>query len=261
MATREIPCAASSLLCDLVAGAPTALAEVARTRLSVHYETGDADVPVLSVCTPEAVRLPNTVVTGVLPAPGPAWLGGHELRAAETSWRVRRWWRPSRPGPLPVPALRPATPLPAPEVATLSEVPVPPASYDGLQPDQLVGAGPGLTPAGDDVLAGALVTAYATSDPRLVRWRQETRAALTARRTTAVSRALLHHALDGYSTADLADLLTALCRGADLAEPRTRLLAVGHTSGAALLVGVLHTLGTRSRPAGPLTTHRLEGAA
>jgi hypothetical protein len=115
-----------------------------------------------------------------------------------------------------------------------------------VRPEELVGRGPGLTPTGDDVLAGALVAAGATGDPRLGGWRAATVAALARRRTTAVSRALLHHALAGWATAELAELVTAACAGE--VEPQlSRLVAVGHTSGAALASGVLHVLSTDSR--------------
>ena len=82
-----------------------------------------------------------------------------------------------------------------------------------LRPELLVGAGPGLTPAGDDVLAGALVAAHATGDPRLEALRAGTRAALRTRGTTAVSRGLLTHALDGWATPELAAFVTAVCGG------------------------------------------------
>jgi len=250
------------------------LAEVGRTRVSVHYETGDNAVPVLCVCTPTAVRLPNSLVTDVLPDPesdgsqhrtgrgstpngadlkgglsAGAVIGGGGFRAGGTRWRVLRWWQPPKPSGLPRPtvaalaAVSPQDELPG--------VPIPRPSHDGLSPAALVGSGPGLTPAGDDVLAGALVAAYATRDPRLPLWRATTRGVLTATRTTAVSRAMLHHALDGYATPQLADFLTALCLGHDITGPRTDLLAVGHTSGSALLAGVVYTLSTRN----------LEGAA
>lgn len=274
MVTREIPCAASSLLAGLVDGPEVRLAEVARTRVSVHYETGDPAVPVLCVCTPTAVRLPNSLVTDVLPDPesdGPGLPNGRRptpngadlneglstgsvigrggFRAGGTTWRVRRWWQPPRPSWLPRPTLADLAAV-SPQLG-LPGVPVPCPSYDGLSPSALVGSGPGLTPAGDDVLAGALVTAHATHDPRLSRWRATTREALTATRTTAVSRAMLHHALDGYATPELAGFLTALCLGHDITRTRTDLLAVGHTSGSALLAGVVYTLSTRN----------LEGAA
>lgn len=262
MATREIPCAASSLLSGLVDGAEVSLVEAARTRVSVHYETGDPAVPVLSVCTPSAVRLPNSLVTEVLPDPekdasqhrtgrvstSPV-IGGGAFRVSGTRWRVLRWWQPPRPSGLPRPTV---AGLEASALRVqLPGVPVLRPSYDGLSPSVLVGSGPGLTPAGDDVLAGALVAAHATRDPRLPMWRRATRQVLTGARTTAVSRAMLHHALDGYATPELAAFLTALCLGRDISQARTDLLAVGHTSGSALLAGVLHTF----------STHHLEGAA
>lgn len=250
MATHEIPCAASSLLADLVDGAEVGLVEVVRTRVSVHYETGDPHVPVLTVCSPEAVRLPNSLVTGTLPSPGATVsLGAGGLRTSGGNWRVRRWWQPPRPVGLPVPTT--ATLLAVERDLRLPGVPVPRASYDGLSPSTLVGAGPGLTPAGDDVLAGALVAAHATADPRLPLWRATTRTALATTGTTAVSRALLHHALDGYACPELDDFLTALCRDRGISATTTALLAVGHSSGAALIAGVLHTF----------RTHHLEGAA
>ncbi len=248
--SREIPCAASILTAPLWDSSHLALTEVARTRVSLHYETGDPRVPTLCLCTPRAVRLPNTVLTPVLPPPaahGPRAAlvaGDGGLRAAGMVWRVARWWRPPAPRDLPVPADLPA-PVPLPETALAADR-QPDSSYRGLDPDRLVGAGAGLTPAGDDVLAGALVTARATDDPRLEGWRRTTRAAMARHRTTAVSRGLLQAALDGYSTPELAGCLEAVCRGLDAAESLERLLAVGHSSGVALWQGVGHTLRTRS---------------
>jgi hypothetical protein len=233
MFAGELSGAASTLLADLLVQPGLTLHEVARTATSVHYETGVADVPVLCVATRDAVRLPHSFVTSDLP------------RAADlcdATWRVTRWWHPSRPVGL-VP--------PAPErVAALG-----PTSYDVLDPYHLIGRGAGLTPEGDDVLAAALVTAHATGDPRLAQWTAATTAALARRRTTAVSRGILHHALDGYATPELAELLTVLCRGGDLDGPVARLRALGHTSGAALVEGVAFTLTTR-----PPEAHR-KGAA
>jgi hypothetical protein len=243
-------CAASTLLAGLLDRSARPLTEVARTRMSVHYETGSPQAPVLSVVTPSAVRLPASLVVTTLPAPGAASLGRGRLVVGGTTWRVTRWWRPARPQGLRAPADDRHTELAA-LLPDTSEEGVPLPSYGGLAPATLVGRGPGLTPAGDDVLAGALVAAHATSDPRLPRWQQETRAALGAATTTAVSRALLHHALDGYATDELADVVTAVCTGVGVTAARERVLRLGHTSGAALLHGVLHVL----------TTPPLEGAA
>jgi Protein of unknown function (DUF2877) len=235
--TQVVPGAASSLLDGLLGAATdsgTSLAEVARTSLSVHYETGDPAVPVLCLCLPQAVRLPNALVTTALPD-GPVEVRAGAVQGRHLSWRVRRWWAPPRPRGLTAPASCAVPGLPA---------------VTSLHPHDLVGAGPGLTPEGDDVLAGALVAAFATDDPRLPQWRSGTRAALRTRRTTAVSRGLLHHALDGWATPELAGFVTAVCHGSAGASLE-RLLAVGHSSGAALAAGVLHVL----------SSSRHEGAA
>lgn len=244
MPTREIPCAASALTAVLVDSAPFLLTEVARTRLSVHYDTGRRRLPVLCVCTPEAIRLPNAVVSEELP-PARLVAGDGGFRAGQARWRVLRWWRPPAPRWLPVPDTLPEG------AAELTDDVLPGArrpgpTYDGLDPLRLVGAGAGLTPAGDDVLAGALVAAHATADPRLAHWQHRTRVALTRRATTAVSRGLLHAALDGYATPQLARALEAVCRGGDTGAAIAALLAVGHSSGAALWHGATHTLQTRS---------------
>ena len=75
--------------------------------------------------------------------------------------------------------------------------------------------GPGLTPAGDDVLAGALVAGHAPSaTPRCRRLAiRHARRRCAARRTTAVSRGLLHHALDGWATPELAAYVDEACAG------------------------------------------------
>jgi Protein of unknown function (DUF2877) len=221
-----VPAAASWLLSSMLDGSArrrTSLVEVARTRTTVHYDTGRDDVPVLCVCLPSAVRLPNAVVSPALPT-GPVALAQGGLLAEHGSWVVRRWWTPPRPR-----GLAPPTCL------SLSGITVPAE----IRPDLLLGAGPGLTPAGDDLLAGALVAAHATADPRLATLRSEVRRAMRSRSTTAVSRGLLTHALDGWATPELADFVTAACSGR-LGPTAERLLAVGHTSGAALAAGVLH---------------------
>ena len=230
--------AASSLLTDLLspgtstAGSPP-LVELARTRVSVHYGTGRDDVPVLCVATPDAVRLPASLLTTVLPtgelrvvAWGPAVrdpaVAGDALVAAVAADRADR---------SPVRRRRsPASTLPA-----------------TVEPDRLVGRGPGLTPLGDDVLAGALVAAHAVGDPRLASWRAATLAALAAGR--------LDRGLPGAAAPRPRRLGGARARG--LRGRRLRrgrlpaagpLLRVGHTSGAGLAAGALHVLGSSARP-------------
>lgn len=95
--------------------------------------------------------------------------------------------------------------------------------------DRLLGRGPGLTPLGDDVLAGWFAARHAAGRPDPVL------AAAVRRRlavTTLLSATLLDCALQGEALPQL---------GAWLAEPNDAtteaLLAVGATSGAGLLTG------------------------
>jgi len=102
---------------------------------------------------------------------------------------------------------------------------------------RLLGRGPGLTPSGDDVLAGYLVGGHAFGlDVQHVRRAVGDRAHAA---TTALSAALLWHAARGECVDELAALAGALTgRGAARSATR-RLLAVGHTSGAALAAGLV----------------------
>lgn len=257
MASEKFGGAASSLLSELLDGVPVELVEVARTALSVHYSTGASSLPVISVASPSATRLPNALVTETLPGPGRAALGAGLLVAPAGTWAVTRWWLPPRPRGLRPPLLDAGWLLPGQSLpGSWGLAPVSP-SYDGLQPASLIGAGPGLSPAGDDLVAGALVAAHATADPRLVRWQRTVRDLLAPGRTTAVSLGLLHCALDGYATSELAGFVNAVCDqgpGTDptnLTRATEALLGVGHSSGAALMAGVLHTF----------TTIRMRGAA
>ena len=95
--------------------------------------------------------------------------------------------------------------------------------------DRLLGRGPGLTPLGDDVLAGWFTTRAALGRP------DDVLAAAVRRRmgaTTLLSATLLDCALRGEALPQLADWL---------AEPTDTtvdaLLGVGATSGAGLLAG------------------------
>ena len=217
-----MPAAAASILLAPLLDEECAPVEVARTRLSVHYETGRDDVPVLCVGLPAAVRLPNMLVSPVLPS-GPLRVAAGTLRSGADTWRVGRWWQPPRPQAR---AARPRLGC-------------------TLDPAALVGRGPGLTPAGDDVLAGALVAAQAVRHPMLATWCAATRDVLRARRTTAVSWGLLHHALDGWAVPELAAYVEQPRRS----SVRDRLLAVGHSSGAALADGVGRVLAADAREA------------
>ena len=217
-----LPCAASTLVSPVL-GTQARWVEAARTRVSVHYETGEPAIPVVCVGMPEAVRLPYGVVVSELPAPGPVGLV------------ARRWWCPDRPS-----GLTPASG--STWTRWLHEDS--PGLSDPPDPADLLGRGAGLTPDGDDVLAGMLVAASALGDPRLPAWRAATKAALATRRTTAVSVGMLHAALDGWAASPLAAAVRALCGPDDPTPAVDALLAVGSSSGRALLDGVLYVLAT-----------------
>ncbi len=106
----------------------------------------------------------------------------------------------------------------------------------------LVGFGPGLTPSGDDVLAGCLVAllrwnATVSVGDRLKRTITERLASPNA--TGFVGRQLLELARLGFTHEALDDVLLALpLAGSALASPAERVLSVGATSGADSLLGV-----------------------
>jgi hypothetical protein len=107
--------------------------------------------------------------------------------------------------------------------------------------ERLLGRGEGLTPYGDDVLAGYLVAAAAYGLPA-----EELRAYVhrTAdERTTTLSAALLRHAAAGETIPQVAGLLDALGGRGPLDPALAELRAVGHTSGAAMAAGVVAAAG------------------
>jgi len=104
----------------------------------------------------------------------------------------------------------------------------------------LLGRGPGLTPSGDDALAGILLVAHALglSAPLAAAVRSRLGA------TTAVSAALLDAAADGYAAADVVALVNAALSGDDatLEGALPAVLAIGHTSGRDLVAGIAGAL-------------------
>lgn len=117
---------------------------------------------------------------------------------------------------------------------------------------QLLGRGSGLTPVGDDVLAGWLVTRHATGTVQTPVV-DAVRSGAPAR-TTPVSAALLSDACAGEAIPALRDLLLALRADThrDQQAALDHLVGVGHTSGAGLALGArLALLGQPVRRAHP----------
>jgi uncharacterized protein DUF2877 len=107
--------------------------------------------------------------------------------------------------------------------------------------ERLVGLGPGLTPSGDDVLAGALLALHALSRADLADHLAGWLWPRIARRTGCVSLAHLECAARGMGAAVLHDALTALSTGdlEALDAVATALDTVGHSSGWDGLTGMV----------------------
>jgi hypothetical protein len=102
----------------------------------------------------------------------------------------------------------------------------------------LVGLGPGLTPSGDDLLAGVLFGLRVLGSVRAADALAAPVLAATAR-TTPISAALLHCAAAGLPCGEAADLLLAVTADGDVPEAAERLRRLGHTSGADLARGLI----------------------
>jgi len=274
---RDVICvAAASSALRAVLAAPARPAECLGVTRGALYLKIARPPGVLVVLSHDAVRLPCGLVLATTSVEAPltslalAWadpsagfvVGDGEIRwagpAGPVVVRAVREWAPARPrqGPVTARALAAVR-------ASLSGAD--PGIRGVLLPDlgaaaadndaattaatSLLGAGPGLTPSGDDVLTGFLAGAAAFGiDATALR---EAIAVLAPARTTALSTALLWHAARGECIdvlAGLAAALTSQPRGAEQAGLAvSRLLSVGHTSGAALALGLVTAAKTALR--------------
>ena len=168
-------------------------------------------------------------------------VGGGMLRAGRLTIRFDGCapWAPSLPerlsaGPR---AWRDLAACPAPELAAVWEAVTRdlrggdlPAAFRRLQ-----GRGTGLTPSGDDVLAGILLVG--AIDPS---WRRALTGLASGARTTRLSRAFLRWAAAGQSIQPAHALLAAAASGDQpgMRRAAASLAGVGATSGRALAAGV-----------------------
>lgn len=237
---QRYPVAAAVSVAATLRGPGRHLAVAAVTDQAIYLETGDPGCPAICLTTVDAVRVPCALVLGDRATPpdvavgDPGSVRGGELMLGGAAYRPVRWWRPARPTR--TPGAPPATHLPPLDVATADAVARLARGLASGAPlagpvTALLGRGPGLTPIGDDVLAGALVTLIAAGAPVGHRLATEIRQR-APHRTTFVSAALLWHAARGECVPQLA----AFIAGAPGATEA--LLRVGHTSGAGLAHGV-----------------------
>lgn len=261
MDSTVVPCAASTLAPGWLHQAEVparVLSSFAGAAYLLPVEPSRDD-EVLALVGPEALRLPGAVLVpdgGVgrsgLRQGGTVLVGAGRVRGPSAVLEVRRTWTP-----------RPVDPADLLEphrarvvrrvVRAIDSTPYRPGRPDLGQlaaavlrdPGQVVGLlglGPGLTPSGDDVVAGLLLTLRAAGrhdGPRARALAVDVVGALG--RTTALSGTLLRAAARGYAVPPVVELLAAM-RGptpADRVGPLVRAVAaIGHSSGADLLVGV-----------------------
>ncbi len=234
------PVAASLSVAPTLLRRPRVVTVTAVAGQAVYLRTTNPTSPAICLTTPNAVRVPCALVLGDgTPAPrarvGDTGLaGGGELVLRDVTYRPARWWRAPRPRTTrPSPVVQ-APPLEdddtAAAVADLADALGAEAALRGPVA-ALLGRGPGLTPLGDDILAGALVALLAAGSPAGPRLARQITAHAFAR-TTFVSAALLWHAARGECVPELAALLTGAPGAAEA------LLRVGHSSGAGLAHGV-----------------------
>jgi Protein of unknown function (DUF2877) len=234
-----LPSAADVVLAGLLDSPPRAARVVLATPLAAYARCGDVLVGVLA---PTAVRVPGGLVVPPelvrAQRPGGELLvGGGTVVASGIQLAVRRWWDSAVPRIRPVPQ-PPALPRAGgvPDDVRAGAIVLHESLGDGSGLREavrgLVGLGPGLTPAGDDVVAAALVAlivggAFERAGAVL----DAVRSCL--HRTTDLSAALLEHAGAARAVPQLARYLRAPADPGALAG----LLAVGGTSGAALVLG------------------------
>jgi hypothetical protein len=223
---------------------------------------------VVALLTAAAARLPNAVV--VAPTTDSwhdheaAWVGEHRVRLPSLEVRVVRWWVPrqvrraatlaaadaaadalvralARHGAWPAPCAVRQAAMRLGRAAATGDLPEVQAAGTGL-----VGLGPGLTPAGDDVLTGFLLGAHALDEatdaaaPLARACAAGVRAMLA--QTTALAATLVRHAAADEAADVAANLVDALVEGTAPDRPLRSLLLTGDTSGRDLAEGMVLAL-------------------
>ena len=250
----DVPVAVSAAVAPLLRR-PAAAAVLASFPAAVYVRLDSG--PVLALVTSDGLRLPCALVVAATRAQEPFGAAVRTAAVADGAlvldgvrYRAVRTWTPRErtAGRLQPAAVRELGALlgPAPHTgevagrlrAGTARLAAALRTGDGLAgaAEALVGLGPGLTPAGDDVLAGALVTSAQLAHPLPA---LATRVARRAGATTALSADLLRHAGAGRAATPVLGLLDALVGARPVGPALTDLLAVGSTSGHDTATGVL----------------------
>jgi hypothetical protein len=239
---------------------------------------------VVGVLTSDAARLPlgcilfrpsNGRPLVSAPSGAPAQVGGGRLVVGDLTVSAAAWWDPRPKLPTARPALLPegvrelraalygeGVPHSAFVLPGLAGGPSGPlaalrgavrrADLDAAlrTATRLIGEGPGLTPVGDDVLAGTTAGLVLLGHPAAERFGSGV-TALAAGRTTELSRALLRHAAAGRVTGEYAAVLRAMVGDGPLVPAIRALLASGSNSGRALALGLCTAIDLVERTARP----------
>ena len=262
------PAAVSPFVAPLLNGPPRPRRVLGAFATCLYVELG-AHERVIAVHTPDAVHLPiglrlsGPVRLHDLVGPGDlVTVGGGRVQLPGADVVAVRRSRPGRVGPGAGSAVRARRSLaavvpgaglrPDPDGLDAVATSLCAAAVTGrpVQPgvDRLVGAGRGLTPSGDDLLCGILLTLRAFDGPTAGALKAVQRAVLSRlHRTTSISAALISAAAQGWAAPDVVRLLALLGgrlppRPAELCAVWHRVQCIGHTSGADLLAGVTATV-------------------
>ena len=227
---------------------------------AIYLEFADA-VPeprVIAVSPPDAIRLPNAIITGPWEArppgrpanAGECWAGGSRVMACGLDIRIVRWWDPSPVfGPLSRARLDHGSGVLARLYAAAEHAPGL-AGHDGPgqlaaccangdlagaveAAERLVGLGPGLVPSGDSVVSGVLLAlrllggaiSGGTRAVWLANWLSASVTCDAAQRTTTLAASLLHCAAKGQAAAEVSAVLLGMAGQEPLERAASRLLA------------------------------------
>src|SRR5689334_13701985 len=271
-AATAVPASASTGVAELLRG-PVRPARVLMSLPAAVYlhVPNDRGGDVVGVLTSDAARLPlgcvlfrpsNGRPLVAMPPGAPAEVGAGRIVVGDLAVSAAAWWNPrprlpsGRPALLPEGVRQLRTALYGEGVPhsafTLPGLPTGPggplaalrgavrrADLDAAlrTASRLIGLGPGLTPAGDDVMAGTMAGLVLLGHPAAERFAAGVYS-LAAGRTTDLSRALLRHAASGRVSGEYAAVLQGLVGERPLTPAIAGLLATGSTSGRAMALGL-----------------------
>jgi Protein of unknown function (DUF2877) len=235
----------------------------------LYLEFADA-VPeprVIAISRPDAIRLPNAIITGPVTAwptnpSGECWAGEDRVLACGLDIRVVRWWDPSPVfGPLSRVRLDHGAGVLARLRAAARQQPGL-ADHDGPAQlaaccasgdlagaveaaERLVGLGPGVVPSGDSVVSGVLLAlrllggaiSGGTRAVWLADWLGASATCYAVQRTTPLAASLLHCAARGQAAAEVSAVLLGMAGQESLEPAAGQLLAAAQ--GADLAWGLV----------------------